>query len=149
MKHYNEISIIFILLAETHFFLYFSRLDLFILSEPFISRFNNSLTTESTLKDNQTINQVKRPWCWERLRSGGEGDDRASDGWMASPTQWTCVWVDSRSWWWTGRPAMLQFMGSQRIGYDWGNWTEPIWFYPVFPFPDMILNRIEAQTLRG
>ena len=45
---------------------------------------------------------LKRPWCWERLRAGGEGDNKGQDGWMASPTQWTWVWVDSRSWWWTG-----------------------------------------------
>ena len=53
------------------------------------------------------------------LRAGGEGDDRKWDGWMASPTQWTWIWVNSRSWWWTGRPSMLQFMGSQRVGHDW------------------------------
>ena len=69
----------------------------------------------------------KRLWCWERLRAGGEGDDRGWDGWMASPTQWTWVWVNSRSWWWTGRPHVLWFMGSQRVGHDWAtelNWTE-------------------------
>ena len=69
----------------------------------------------------------KRPWCWERLRAGGEKDDRGWDGWMASPTQWTCVWMDSRSWWWTGRPGVLRFMGSQRVRHDWAtemNWTE-------------------------
>ena len=59
------------------------------------------------------------PWCWERLRAGGEGDDREWDGWMASPTQRTWVWVNSRSWWWTGRLGVLRFMGSQRVGYDW------------------------------
>ena len=52
----------------------------------------------------------KRPWCWERLKVGGEGDDRGWDGWMASPTQWT-VWVSSGSWWWTGRHGMLQRVG--------------------------------------
>ena len=62
---------------------------------------------------------MKRPWCWKRLRVGGEGDNRGWDGWMASPTQWTWVWVDSRSWWWTGRPGTLQFMGSQRVGHNW------------------------------
>ena len=62
---------------------------------------------------------LKRPWCWERLKEGGEGDDRGWDGWMASLTQRTWVWVDSRSWWWTGRPGVLQFMGSQRVGHDW------------------------------
>ena len=61
----------------------------------------------------------KRPWCWERLRAGGEGDDRGWDGWMASPTQWTWVWISSRSWWWTGKPGVLQSMGSQRVGHDW------------------------------
>ena len=70
---------------------------------------------------------LKRPWCWERLRAGGGGDDRGWDGWMASLTQWTWVWVNSRNYWWTGRPGMLQFMGSQRVGHDWVtelNWTE-------------------------
>ena len=62
----------------------------------------------------------------ERLRAGGEGDNRGWDGWMASPTRWTWVWVDPGSWWWTGRPGVLRFMGSQRVGHDWAtelNWT--------------------------
>ena len=65
--------------------------------------------------------------CWERLKAGGEGDDRGWNGWMASPTQWTWVWVNSRSWWWAGRPGVLQSMGSQRVGLNWAtqlNWTE-------------------------
>ena len=69
----------------------------------------------------------KRLWCWERLKVGGEGDDRGWEGWMASPTRCTWVWVDSGSWWWTGRPGVLRFMGSQRAGHDWVtelNWTE-------------------------
>ena len=69
----------------------------------------------------------KRPWCWEGLGAGGEGDDRGWDGWMASPTWWMWVWVNSGSWWWTGRPDMLRFMGSQRVGHDWvaeQNWTD-------------------------
>ena len=49
----------------------------------------------------------KRPWCWERLRARGEGDDRGWDGWMASPNLWTWVWVSSRSWWWTGKPRVM------------------------------------------
>ena len=68
-----------------------------------------------------------RLWCWEGLGAGGEGDDRGWDGWMASPTQWTWVWVNSGRWWRTGRPGMLQFMGSQRVRHDWVtelNWTE-------------------------
>ena len=75
------------------------------------------------------LTHLKRTWCWERLRAGGEGDDRGWDGWMASPTQWTWVWVDSGSWWWTGRPGVLWFLGSQRVGHDWAtelNWTEPL-----------------------
>ena len=74
----------------------------------------------------EELTHWKRPWCWERLKVAGEGDDRRQDGWMASPTQWTWVWVNSRSWWWTGRPGMLQSMGSQRVGHDWAtelNWT--------------------------
>ena len=69
-------------------------------------------------------------WCWEGLGSGGEGDNTGWDGWMASLTQWTWVWVNSRSWWWTGRPGVLQFMRSQRVGHDWAtelNWTELNW----------------------
>ena len=61
------------------------------------------------------------------IGAGGKGDDRGWDGWMASLTLWTWVWVNSGSWWWTGRPGVLQFMGSQRVGHDWAselNWTE-------------------------
>ena len=65
------------------------------------------------------LTHCKRPWCWEGLEAGGEGDDRGWDGWMASLTRWTWVWVNYRSWWWTGRPGMLQFMGSRRVGHDW------------------------------
>ena len=61
----------------------------------------------------------KRLWCWEGLEAGGEGDDRGWDGWMASLIRWTWVWVKSGSWWWTGRPGVLRFMGSQRVGHDW------------------------------
>ena len=67
----------------------------------------------------------KRHWCWERLRAGGEGDDRGWASWMASPTQWTWVWANSGSWWWTGRPGVLRFVGLQRVGHDWA--TELNW----------------------
>ena len=62
-----------------------------------------------------------------RLKVRGEGDNRGWDGWMASPTQWTWVWVNSRSWWGTGRPDVLRFMGLQGFGHDWAtelNWTD-------------------------
>ena len=60
-----------------------------------------------------------KDWCWEGLGAGGEGDERGWDGWMASVTRWTWVWVNSGSCWWTGRPGVLRFMGSQRVGHDW------------------------------
>ena len=75
----------------------------------------------------EELTHLKRPWSWERLKAGWEGDNRWWDGWVASATQWTQVWINSRGWWWTGRPGVLQFMGSQRVGHDWAtelNWTE-------------------------
>ena len=69
----------------------------------------------------------KRPWCWEGLGAGVERDNRGWDGWMASPTQWTWVWVNSWSCWWTGRPGVLRFMELQRVRHDWVtelNWTK-------------------------
>ena len=73
------------------------------------------------------LTHLKRSWCWEGLRVGGEGDDRGWDGWMALPTQWIWVWVSFGSWWWTGRPGVLQSMELQRFGHYWAtelNWTE-------------------------
>ena len=61
----------------------------------------------------------KRLWCWERLKAGGEGGNRGCDSWMASPTRWAWVWPSSGRWWRTGKPGMLQSMGSQRVGRDW------------------------------
>ena len=83
----------------------------------------NSNTLATWCKE---LTHLKRPWCWERLKAWGEGDDRGWDGWMASPTQWRWVWVNSGSWWWTGRPGMPWSMGSQRVGHNWAtelNWT--------------------------
>ena len=86
----------------------------------------NSSTLATSCKE---LTHWKRPWCWEGLGAGGEGDDRGWDGWMASLTRWTWVWVNSGSWWWTGRPGMLRFMGSQRVRHESDrteqlNWTE-------------------------
>ena len=82
----------------------------------------------------EELTNWKRLWCWEGLGAGGEGDDRGWDGWMASPSQWTWVWVNSWSWWWTGRPGVLQFMGLQRVGHDWAtelNWISLEWYVIV------------------
>ena len=75
----------------------------------------------------EELTHRKRLWCWEGLGAGGEGVNRGWDGWMASPTWWTWVWVNSGRWWWTGRLGVLWFTGSQRVGHDWAtelNWTE-------------------------
>ena len=72
---------------------------------------------------------IGKDWCWEGLGAGGDGDDRGWDGWMASLTWWTWVWVNSGSWWWTGRPEVLWFMESQRVAHDWAtelNWTDDL-----------------------
>ena len=77
----------------------------------------------------EELTHLKRPWWWERLKVGGKGDDRRWDGWMVSPTQWTWIWVNSRSWWWMGRTGMPWFMESQRVGHNWVtvlNWTEQL-----------------------
>ena len=66
---------------------------------------------------------IGKDWCWEGSGTGGEGDDRGWDGWMVSLTRWKWVWVNSGSWWWTERPCVLRFMGSQ----SWtrlSDWTE-------------------------
>ena len=75
----------------------------------------------------EALTHLKIPCCWERLKAGEEGDDRGWDGWMASLTQWTWIWVSSGNWWWTGKPGMLQSMGLQRVRHDWVtelNWTD-------------------------
>ena len=73
------------------------------------------------------LTHLKRLWCWDRLKVGGEGDDKGWDCSMVLLTGRTWVWVDSRSWWWTWRPGMVQSMGSQIVRHDWMtelNWTE-------------------------
>ena len=78
---------------------------------------------------------LEKPLMWERLKAGGEGDDRGWDGWMASPAWWIWAWVSSRSWWWTVKPGVLQSTGSQRIGCHWAtelNWMS-LWDTIFFP----------------
>ena len=65
------------------------------------------------------VDSLEKTLKLEGIWAGGEGDNRGWDGWMASPTRWTWVWVISRSWWWTGRPGVLWFMESQRVGHNW------------------------------
>ena len=72
------------------------------------------------------VDSLKRPWCLERLKVRGEGDDRGWDGWMTSLIQWTWVWVSSGIWWWTGRPGTLQSMGLQSQTLL-SNWIELNW----------------------
>ena len=71
------------------------------------------------------VDSLERLWCWEGLEAGGERDDRGWDGWMASLTPRTWLWVNSGSWWWTGRPGVRKFLGLQRVGHDWA--TELNW----------------------
>ena len=109
---------------------------------------SNTLATWS-----KELTHLKRPWCWERLRAE-EGDSRGWEGWMASPTQWTWVWVDSGSWWWAGRPGMLWFMGSQRVRHDWVtelNWTDVaiISIYNGYKIPIIIGASLVAQTVKS
>ena len=87
----------------------------------------NSSTLATSCEE---LTHWKRLWCWEGLVAGGEGDDRGWDSWMASLTRWMWVWVNSRSWWWTGRPGVLRFMGSRRVGHDWA--TELNWMVCLF-----------------
>ena len=96
----------------------------------------------------EELTHLKRPRYWERLK-GREGDNRGWEGWMASPTRWTWVSVNSGIWWWTGRPGMLQSMGSQRVGHDWAtelNWTEQDMFFYTFI---MDLDIPRNQEIRG
>ena len=91
------------------------------------------------------LTHLKRPWCWERLKAGREGDNSGWDGWMASPTQWTWVWASSGSWWCTGKPGVLQSMGLQRVGHDMSAWTEVSNDFPPFIF---LLIRITSLKFR-
>ena len=92
----------------------------------FIGRTDVETETNTLATWCEELTHLKRPWCWERLRAGEEGDNIGWDGWMASPTWWIWVWVSSWSWWRTGKPGVLQSMGSQRVsGHNWAaelNW---------------------------
>jgi len=96
----------------------------------------------------EELTHLKRPWCWEWLRAGGEGDDRRWGGWIASPTEWTWVWVSSRSWWWTGKPGVLQSMGSERVEHDWTtklSWSSNIFY--VYQFTSVQSLSCERESV--
>ena len=103
-----------------------------------------SSSTLATLCEELT--HWKRLWCWKGLEAEGEGDGRGWDGWMASLTRWTWVSVNSGSWWWTRRPGVLWFMGSQRIGHDWA--TELNWCYYTYYICVLFIIYIIRQRQR-
>ena len=105
----------------------------------------NSSTLATSCEE---LTHWKRLWCSEGLRAGGEGDEREWDGWMASLTRWTWIWVNSGCWWWTGRPGLLRLMGSQLVGYDWAtelNWTVVCIFMLIKIF-DVVRLRLWFNT---
>ena len=115
----------------------------------FIGRTDAEAETPILWPPHAELTHWKRPWCWEGLGAGGEGDNRGWDGWMASPTQWTRIWVDSGSWWWTGRPGVLQFMGSQSLT-GLSNWTELILYLLqtcIWSLCSLVIvNRLKKET---
>ena len=82
--------------------------------------------------------------CWEKLKAEWEGIDRGWDGWMASPTEWTWIWASSGTWWWTGKPGMLQSMASQKFGRDWV--TELNWIFLDHDWP-WVTEIIQSKTV--
>ena len=89
----------------------------------------------------------KRPWCWERLKAG-DGNDRGRDGWMASPTWWTWVWVSSRSWWWTGRPGQAVH-GVAKSRTRLSDWTELMWLSHALLFVSLLTVAHQAPLSMG
>ena len=113
----------------------------------------NSNTLATWCKE---LTHWKRPWCWEGLKAGGEGDNRGWDGWMASPIRWMWVWASSGSWWWTGKPGVPQSMGSRRVGHAWvTELNRPItWIllcncysFAIFAFTCVILHCVFADRI--
>ena len=98
-------------------------------NQPILKKINREYSLEGLMLKLQYFGQTwcdkpthwKRPWCWERLKAGGDGDKRGQDGWVASPTWWTGLWANSRSWWRTGEPGMLRPWGCKEL--DTTEWT--------------------------
>ena len=96
----------------------------------------------------EELTHWKSPWCWKRLKAGGEGDIIGWDGWIASWTQWTWVWVSSRSWWWIGKPGLLQSMGLQRVGHNWVsglNWGLLAWIVMLISYE--LLAKLNSRSI--
>ena len=104
---------------------------------------SNRLSPKTSATWHKKLTHWKRLWCWERLKAGGEESNGGWDGWMASPTQWTWVWALSRRWWRTGKPRMLQSVGSQRVGQDWV--TEQQQQCQVLIFSDLATSLRDSQ----
>ena len=114
----------------------------------FIGRTDAEAETPILWPPDTKMTHWKRLWCWERLKSG-ERDDRGWDGWMASPTWWTQVWADSISWWWTGRPGLLQSTGLQRVRHDWvTELTAPI-YLSLYPSTEREMDSFTDGKSRG
>ena len=112
----------------------------------FIGRTDVEAKTPNTLATWwEELTHLKRPWCWEGLGAGGEGDDRIWDGWMASPTQQAWVWVNSGSWWWTGRPLVLHSSWGRKESdmTEWLNWIEE---YTMISFSFMNHSYLQKQS---
>ena len=107
-------------------------------------KFWNSNTLATWFKE---LTHLKGPWYWERLKAGGEGDDRGWDGWIALLTQWTWVLVKFGSWWWTGRPAVLWSMRSKRVRYDWA--TELNWIAVSKNTRDLSQDSVSSNSKIG
>ena len=106
------------------------RSALGILWKEWCQSWNSSILATSC----EELTHWKRLWCWEGFGPGGEGDARGWDGWMASLTRWMWVWVNSGSWWWTGRPGVLRFMGSKELDMtERLNWTDMFDWIPLLP----------------
>ena len=115
----------------------------------FIGRTCWSWNSNTLATSCEKLTHLKRLWCWERLKAGGEGDDRGWDGWMAPPTQWRWVWASSGSWWWTRRPGVLQSMGSQKVGHNWTtelNWKSPIKYLDLF---QIVFSTVSKVCMSG
>ena len=115
----------------------------------FIGRTDVEAETLILCLPDERADHLKRPWCWERLRAGEEGDGRGWDGWMASLTWWTWVWVDSGSWWWTGRPGVLRSWGGKDSDMtEWLNWIRICFLPPIFSYTLLIFHYLIGEIMQ-